>query len=162
MIESDSPESDAPDPRPMRICIGVGVLLVLAFGLLVFRRGTAREDPVRFKQKVDAMARNLIRDQWASMRQAVAQIRTDEGAKAFFAANPGLSPRIRSEAAFLKLARSWRHLVQPLPEVMPGLESRELSYVKGAGREEMRYRVPSGTYIFMKWSGGRLVEMRIY
>jgi len=162
MTESDSLESEAPDPRPMRICLGVGVLLVLSLGLFAFRDGSAKEDPAQFRQKVDAMARNLIRDQWASMRQTVIQIGTDEGAKAFFASNPGLTPRIHSEAAFLKLARSWRPLVQPLPEVLPRLESRDLSYVKGAGREEMRYRVPNGTYIFMKWSGGRLVELRIY
>lgn len=162
MTESDSLESEAPDPRPLRICLGVGALLVLSLGLFAFRGGTEKEDPAQFRQKVDAMARNLIRGQWASMRQTVIQIGTDEGAKAFFASHPGLAPRIRSEAAFLKLARSWRPLVQPLPEVLPGLESRELSYVKGAGREEMRYRVPNGTYIFMKWSGGRLVELRIY
>jgi hypothetical protein len=73
-----------------------------------------------------------------------------------------LSPRISSEAAFLGKVRTWRSLLQPLPDVLPGLETHDLSFVKKVDQTEMSYRIANGTRIFMKWSDDRLVEMRIY
>lgn len=143
-------------PRPMWLAgLGLGVALVL--GTCALRRGA---EP--FKEKVNAMAQDLIREHWGAMRQAVGQIGTDEGAKAFYASNPGLSPRVASEIAFLELVRSWRPLVQSLPEALPALETRDLSYVRKGDQTEMSYRIANGTFIFMKWSEDRLVEMRIY
>ncbi|HNX31578.1 MAG TPA: hypothetical protein PKM35_08235 [Holophaga sp.] len=162
MSDPDSPAPVLPELRPARLCAAVGAMLALSLGFFLSRDRFGKEDPEQFKRRVHAMAWRLIKDHWAGMRQAVAQIATDEGAKAFFAANPGLAPRIRSEAAFVKLARSWRPLVQPLPESPPALESRDLSYAKAVDHVELRYQVPNGTCIFMKWSRGRLVEMRIY
>lgn len=164
MTETDS--VSAPNPRPTRLWIGAGIglgaMLMAFLGTCAFRRGSADPEPEQFKRKVNAMAQDLIRDHWAAMRKAVEQIGTDEGAKAFFASNPGLSPRIPSETAFLETARTWRSILQPLPEVLPRLETHDLSYVKKTDQTEMSYRISNGTCIFMKWSQDRLVEMRIY
>lgn len=142
--------------------VGAGAILLSILGTCVRERGSSAQEPDRLKRKVNAMVKDLIRDHWNAMRKAVEQVSTDEGAKAFYAANPGLAPRIPTESAFLKVARSWRPLLQPLPEALPELETHDLSYVKKADGAEMSYRTPKGTKIFMKWSEDRLIEMRVY
>jgi len=57
---------------------------------------------------------------------------------------------------------AWRPLVRPLPEALPALETHALSYVRKQEQEEMSYRTANGTFIFMKWSEGGLVELRVY
>ena len=144
------------------VFLGGSLALLLALGVCLARWKREVDSEARFRRRVDTLARNLVQTHWVSMRQAVSQIVTDEGAKALFAASPGLSPRIPSEDAFLAKARTWRALVRPLPEALPGLESRDLSYLKVKDQVEMRYRLPNGTCIFMKWTQDRLVDMRIY
>ncbi|HWQ11086.1 MAG TPA: hypothetical protein VN436_18335, partial [Holophaga sp.] len=122
------------------LLVGGGLGLALAIGLSTWRR----PGPEPFRQKIDALAGRLVERHWASMHQAVRQIATDEGAKALFTSNPGLSGRIPTEASFLKLARSWRKLVQPLPEAVPRSGDGGLSYVKHGDQIEMKYRIPNG------------------
>lgn len=94
---------------------GGGLGLLLALGFAAWKR----QEPEPFRKKIDVLAGRLVERHWASLRQAVRQVATDEGTKVFFASNPGLAGRIPSEASFLKLARTWRPLVQPLPETVP-------------------------------------------
>lgn len=161
---ADSEDAPAPMSKSRRLCLGAGIMLaaLLATGAWVLRRGAAKADPEQIQRRVNALAQDLVRDHWISMRKAVEQLGTEEGARAFFADNPGLSPRIPSEAAFLEKVRSWRPLLRPLPEVLPGLETHDLSYLRKQNQTEMSYRLANGTCIFMKWSEGRLVEMRVY
>jgi hypothetical protein len=135
----------------------------LLLGVLVFRRGTADPEPERLKRKVHAMAQDLIRDRWVTMRKAVALVGTDEGARAFYQANPGLATRIHTEAAFLRAASGWRRVLEPLPEGLPDLETRDLTYTETTESTEMSYQTSKGVVVFLKWaSDDRLVEMRIY
>lgn len=161
---ADHQDLSAPIPRPRRLWIGAGIALgiLLVLGAFVIRRRTAEGGPEQVQRRVNALAQDLIRDHWTAMRKAVEQLGTDEGARAFFADNPGLSPRIPSEAAFLEKVRSWRPLMRPLPEVLPGIEAHDLSYLRKQDQTEMSYRLANGTCIFMKWSEDRLVEMRVY
>jgi hypothetical protein len=143
------------------------ILGIVAFGMLlgalVLRRGAADPEPERLKRKVHAMAQNLIRDRWVIMRKAVGQIGSDEGARAFYQANPGLAMRIPTEELFLRIASGWRKLIEPLPEDLPDLEAHTLSYTETSEGTEMSYRTSKGVLVFMKWaSDDRLMEMRIY
>src|SRR5512145_2264753 len=97
MMEAESlPEaerSSAPARRRLwlgaGIALGAGVHALLA--TLLFRSGSEEAQAQRMKQKVSVLAQDLIRDHWAAMRKAVEQVGTDEGAKAFYDANPGLA-----------------------------------------------------------------------
>jgi len=168
MMEAESlPEVErSPAPARQRLWLGAGVALgavILALlATLLFRSGSEEAQAERMKQKVSGLAQDLIRDHWAAMRKAVEQVGTDEGALAFYAANPGLAVRVPTAAAFLEKARTWRPLLRPLPEALPGLETHDLSYVRKQEQEEMSYRTAHGTFIFMRWSEGGLVELRVY
>jgi hypothetical protein len=150
--------------RLWRLWLGAGLALAgLALaGTFAFRRGTEEVQSERMKQKVSGLAQDLIRDHWEAMRKAVEQMETDDGAKAFYLANPGLAGRIPSEAAFLEKVRSWRPLLRPLPQALPGLEAHDLSYVRKQDQVELSYRTAQGAFLFMRWSGGNLVELRVY
>lgn len=163
---TDAPSPHEPSPKrlpPWVVLTAMAGVMVLGLGLWAWRRSVADRDPSRFKARVNALVKDLIQDHWNVMREAVAQVATDEGAKAFFSANAGLAPRIPSEAAFLRTCHAWRRVLEPLPESLPSLENRDLSYVKKEDGTEMSYRTAKGVRIFMRWaSDGRLVEMRVY
>jgi len=144
----------------MGVC---GLVVLVGLGGVALRRRAVTPAPDRLKQKVNAMVKDLIRGHWATMRQAVAQVGSDEGARALYQAHPGLASRIPTEGAFVKAASGWRRLLEPLPEDLPDLETRALTYAKKPEGTEMSYRMPKGTVIFMKWAeDGQLVEMRVY
>jgi hypothetical protein len=144
-----------------RAWIPVLAALVLAAGAWLRWRGSGRV-PARAEARIGRVAEALVLDRWQAMRLAVELIRTDEGARAFYSANPGLKPRMPSEAAFLAKTRSWRPLLQPLPEAVPDLEAHDLTLARKSDALELGYRMGNGTRIFMRWAGDRLVEIRVY
>lgn len=164
MTEADASLSVAPRRRPWTALVAGGALLLLAgSAFLALRRRASEPAPERLKQKVNALVKDLIRDRWTLMRQAVEQVGTDDGALALYHAHPGLASRIPTEAAFLKAASRWRRVLEPLPEQLPDLESRALTYAKSPEGTEMSYRTTKGTVVFLKWAeDDRLVEMRVY
>jgi hypothetical protein len=146
------------------VATGAALLVLLAaLGALALRRRADAPAPERLKQKVNALVKDLIQDRWAFMRKAVEQVGSDEGARALYRDQPGLASRIPTEAAFLKAASRWRRILEPLPEALPDLESRAVTYVNKPEGTEMSYRAAKGTVVFMKWTeDDRLVEMRVY
>lgn len=146
------------------VAAGVALLVLLAaLGALALRRRADAPAPERLKQKVNALVKDLIQDRWAFMRKAVEQVGSDEGARALYRDQPGLASRIPTEAAFLKAASGWRRILEPLPETLPDLESRAVTYARKPEGTEMSYRTAKGTVVFLKWTeDDRLVEMRVY
>ena len=144
------------------LAAGLVLVAALLLGLRLLRKEEAIPEPERLRVRLNKVVQNLVRDHWLAMRQAVAQLRTDEGARAFFAANPGLALRVPSEAAFVEKVRGWRPLLPVLPEALPDLATHDLSYSRNADSTELGYRTPKGARIFMRWTGDRLVEIRVY
>lgn len=165
MTEPHDSLATGPRRRPVAWVWAGAVLVVLvaALGALALRRRVDAPAPERLKQKVNALVKDLIQDRWAFMRKAVEQVGSDEGARALYRDHPGLASRIPTEAAFLKAASGWRRILEPLPEALPSLESRAVTYAKRPEGTEMSYRAPKGTVVFLKWAeDDQLVEMRVY
>jgi hypothetical protein len=164
--DTDDPQQTGSGPSISRLWLvsglALGLLVCVVAGMCALRKKAAAADPEPLKHKVESMVKDLIRDHWNDMRKAVTQLKTDDGARAFFAENPGLATRVPTESTFVEMSRSWRPLLEPLPEALPSIEGHNLTYVKNAEGAEMSYRTPKGTRIFMKWAENKLVEMRVY
>jgi hypothetical protein len=103
--------------------------------------------------------------EWAAARAMVAQLGTDEGARAVYAANPGLAGRYPDEASFLQAVRGWRPRLEPLPEQKPGLTSgrvdMNLSIANGHRRVELNYVNGKGARLSTRWADGLLEDLRV-
>ncbi len=146
-------------PTWMKIGLGCGVaaliLLCTCVGGTLYLQHRIRQDPQGFKRQIKGMVQAKIQNDWTFLRRAVEQIRTDDGAKAFYAANPKLAGQYASEADFLKAAHSWRQELEPVPEAMPDLESHDLQYTQSFGGGWLSYRFPSGKHVRLAWDGPR-------
>ncbi len=129
-------------------------------GSLYLRR-KIRQDPKGFERQVKGMARGmvekLIKDDWAFLRISIDQLHTDEGAKAFYAANPKLKGQYPSEGEFLAASKGWKARLEPIPEAIPDLDSHDLDYQKQFGGEVvLGYRCTNGTRIRMVWDSPKI------
>lgn len=159
----DNGGSDKPSrsgmPTWLKVSLGCGiaalVLLCTCVGGTLYLQRRIRQDPQGFKRQIKGMVQQKIQPDWAFLRRAVDQLQTDEGAKAFYAANPKLIGQYPSEGQFLEAARSWRPELQPIPEAMPDLESHDLQYHQGIGGGRLSYRLPNGKQVRLAWDGPR-------
>ena len=132
---------------------GIAALIVLCTcaGATIYLRQRIKRDPQAFKQQIKGFVRAKIQDDWTFLRRAIEQIRTDEGAKAFYAANPKLSEQYPSEAQFLEAAKGWRPEIQSVPEAMPDLNSDDLQYTQNNRGGWLSYRFPNGKHVRLAW-----------
>ncbi|MBL0209468.1 MAG: hypothetical protein IPQ13_00915 [Holophagaceae bacterium] len=141
----------------LKISLGCGiavlVLLCTCVGGSLYLQHRIKQDPEGFKRQIKGMVQKKIQDEWIFLRRAVEQIRTDEGAKAFYAANPKLAEQYPSEAKFLEAVRGWRPELEPVPEAMPDLDSHDLQYTQRVGGGWLSYRFPSGRHVRIAWDG---------
>src|SRR5512135_2234296 len=106
---SGLPKKETGMPGWVKVLLGCGVAMLLAMGACVgFAAWGCR-----------AMTHSMETAEWGQLRQAVAQLQTDDGTRALYQANPGLAARYPDEAAFLKAAQQWRPRLEPLPERVP-------------------------------------------
>lgn len=103
--------------------------------------------------------------EWAAARAMVRQLETDEGARAVYAANPGLAGAYADEAAFLAAVRRWRPRLEPLPEQKPGLTSgridMNISIQNGHRRVELNYVNGKGAKLSTRWADGLLTDLQV-
>jgi len=144
-------------PTWLKVSLGCGIaaliLLCTCVGGTVYLQQKIKRDPQAFKQQIKGFVQAKIQDDWTFLRRSVEQIRTDEGAKAFYAANPKLIGQYPSESLFLEAVRSWRPDLQAVPEAIPDLESHDLQHAQGIRGGWLSYRFPNGKHVRIAWDG---------
>ena len=138
-------------PTWVKILLGCGLAMLVAMGGCVALATWG----------CHAMTQSMETEEWGQLRQAVAQLQTDDGARALYQANPGLAAAYPTEQAFLTAAQGWRPRLEPMPEHMPGLLTGRVSYSVqiqgGFRRTELGYRNGKGTWIASRWENGHLI-----
>jgi hypothetical protein len=108
-----------------KIAIGCGVAMLLFLGSCVvggvILSNRIKKDPEGFKKQMMGFAIDKIRPDWDDFRAVVDQLRTPEGCKALYSANPDLAKTWPTEADFLEASKAWQKDLQPLPELTPDL-----------------------------------------
>lgn len=92
-------------------CVGAGAFLV----------NKIKKDPEGFKQRAMNLVVDKVRPDWEDFRAVVEQLRTPEGCKALYAANPGLTKSWPTEAAFIEASSRWHKEVVSAPDLSPDL-----------------------------------------
>ena len=146
-------------PAWLKVSLGCGIVLLLLLctcvGGSLYLRHKIKQDPQGFKRQIKGFVQKKIQDDWTYLGSAVEQIRTDEGAKAFYAANPKLVGQYPSEAQFLEAVKAWRPELQAIPEAMPDLDRHDLQYSQRFSGGSLSYRFPNGKHVRIAWDGPR-------
>lgn len=128
----------------MATCIGGGIFLVKKGGDLI-RSATAA--------------------QWTEMRADVEQLKTEDGARAFYAAHPGLAKSYPTEADFLAGWKDWSPKLESLPAEEPPLSSGRVSanMQNNNGRKtvSLAYQTLKQHSIEATWRDGALVDFQV-
>lgn len=107
---------------------------------------------------------------WTDIRRDVQKVQTDEGAKALYRDNPGLSERYPTEEEFLKASQGWRAKLAQFPEKRP--ELKEIFSKKGGiqfqthsedgvKRTTIRYPLPQGGVLYFESKNDQLVDIGV-
>ena len=138
----------------MKVGLGCGiavlVLLCTCVGGAFYLQYKIKQDPQAFKRQIKSIVRKKIQDDWTFLRRAIEQLRTDEGAQAFYAANPKLIAQYPSEAQFLEAVKGWRPDLPRVPDEIPDLDSSDLQYAQGIW---LSYRFDNGKHVRLAWDG---------
>ena len=110
-------------PTWLKVLLGCGVVAVLAMatcvGGAVYLTHRIKKNPEAFKNQVLGFAIEKMRPEWEDFRKVVDQLRTQDGCRALYAANPGLAKNWPREADFLEAAKAWQPTLPPAPELTP-------------------------------------------
>ncbi len=106
---------------------------------------------------------------WAEMDRAVQGLRTEEGTRALYRANPGLAENYPTEEDFLKAAEEWRPNLGEFPAKRPQLRDllREkhggghFSINTQNGTTRIEYQIPKGGRLFLQLESDKLVDLRV-
>lgn len=135
-----------------KVSLGCGVIALLMLvtcvgaGYWAFRKGSAAIDGV-----------------WSEMHRTAEQVRTDEGARALYQANPRLADTYPTVEDFLQAVAEWRPRLGEIPAQRPDFKS--LVDPKGGSGFKLDSRSESGqpqrvTIGFNTRGGGRLVMIQ--
>ena len=106
-----------------KLLLGCGILvlvvLVTCVGGVAFLANKVKKDPEGFKQKAMSLVVDRVRPDWEDFRAVVEQLRTPEGCRDLYAANPGLAKTWPTEAAFLEASSRWHKDVVSAPDLTP-------------------------------------------
>lgn len=148
-------------PLWAKIGIGCGVLFLVAmvtcFGLGAYVVNKAKKDPEGFKNQVMGFALDKVRPDWEDFRAVVEQLRTQEGCRALYAANPGLSKSWPTEGEFLSTAEGWRKGLVPAPDLTPELMEQHglrINHDLG-GQVEVGWSPKDGRAVYVTFEGAR-------
>lgn len=141
-----------------KVLAGCGVALLLLVGSCV---GVAWWGMGKLSSKADQA--------WAEMDRTVRSLRTEEGSKALYHANPGLADAYPTEEEFLKAAEAWRGNLGEFPSHRPSL--RDLVEAKHGGGHfsidsrndatRIDYQIPKGGRLHLVLESGKLVDLRV-
>ncbi len=135
---------------------GVAVLLLLATCVGAVYWGVGK-----VSQKADQA--------WAQMDQTVRSLRTEQGTKALYLANPGLADTYPNEEDFLKAAEGWRDKLGEFPARRPSI--KDLVEEKNGGGHlniesrnastRVEYQIPKGGRLHLVMEAGKLTDLRV-
>jgi len=146
-----------------KIALGCGVaflvVLVTCVGGIAYVAQKARKDPKAFEKQAMTFAFNQmnLRPDWEDFRAVVEQLKTPEGCRALYAANPELQKTWPTEAAFLTAAEGWRPGIVTAPELSPELAQAQGLHINKqlGGRVEVGWSPKDGRAIYVTFEGSR-------
>ena len=138
---------------------GVAFLVVLAtcVGGAAYLGSRIKKDPEGFKNKVMGFALDKLRPDWEDFRTVVDQLRTPEGCRALYAANPGLAKTWATESDFLDAADKWRKDLAPISDLTPELMEHQGLHINHmiGGRVEVGWSPKTGRPVYVTFAGAR-------
>lgn len=146
-----------------KIALGCGiaflVVLMTCVGGVAYLSSRYKKDPKGFEQGAMAFAidKMNIRPDWDDFRQVVDQLRTPEGCKALYRANPDLHANWPDEARFLEAAAVWRPDLVPAPELSPDLADQHGLRInkRVGGRVEVGWSPKTGRAVYVTFEKAR-------
>ncbi len=146
-----------------KVALGCGIavllLTVTCFGVGAFFVHKFKKDPKAFEKQAMSFAVDSmnLRPDWEDFRAVVEQLRTPEGTRALYAANPGLSRQWPTEIQFLTAAEGWRQDLVPVPDLSPDLMSEHGLHINKAlgGKVEVGWSPKSGRAVYVTFEGAR-------
>jgi hypothetical protein len=128
MVDSSWDNSGRPAPKKgistgMKVLTGCGIALLLVLVTCVVGGAVLgtyiRKDPRAFEARIEGFAQGFVQRDWERFRNLMEQLRTDEGVRTVYRANPGLRQAQGTEEQFLQSVRAWRPRLGPLPQEAP-------------------------------------------
>lgn len=144
-----------------KVLLGCGiaflVVLVTCVSGIAYVAHKAKKDPEGFKKQVMGFAFDKIRPDWEDFRAVVEQMRTEEGSRALYAANPGLAKTWPAESDFLQTTAKWRKDIAPAPDLTPDLLERQGLRIHRdfSGKVEVGWSPKSGRAVYVTFEGSR-------
>lgn len=171
---SGAPPEKKGMPLWAKITLGCGVAFLLVLGACVaggmYIAHRAKEDPEGFKKQVMGFALDKIRPDWEDLRAVVDHLRTPEGCKTLYAANPALASTWPTEAAFMEATTVWQKDLSPMPELTTEvLEQGGFHMNKNfGGNVELAWRPKKGPEVMVTFEGPprgeaprRILELKV-
>lgn len=144
-----------------KIALGCGiaflVVLVTCVGGLAFVANKVKKDPDGFKNKVMGFAVDKMKPDWDDFKAVLDQLRTTEGCRALYAANPDLAKTWPTESNFLEAASTWQKDLPIAPELTPDLMERsglQINHDIG-GRVSVGWNPRSGRAVYVTFERSR-------
>ncbi|WP_291271648.1 hypothetical protein [Geothrix sp.] len=144
-----------------KIALGCGiaflVALVTCVGGVAFIANKVKKDPEGFKQKAMNLVADKVRPDWEDFRAVVEQLRTPEGCRALYAANPGLAKTWATESDFLQASSKWQKDLAPVPDLTPELMDHQGLRINHdfGGKVEVGWSPKSGPAVYVTFEGAR-------
>jgi len=144
-----------------KVLLGCGVVSLLVLGTCVggiaYLGHRVKKDPDGFKNKVLGFALEKVRPEWDDFQAVVDQLRSPEGSRALYAANPDLAKSWPTEAAFLEASSTWRKELPPRTELSPDLmehQGLQINRVMG-GKVSIGWSPRSGWAVYVTFDRPR-------
>ena len=144
-----------------KIALGCGVaflvVLVTCVSGIAYVANRAKKDPDGFKNKVMGFALDKVRPDWDDFRAVVEQLRTAEGCRALYAANPGLAKTWATESAFVAAASKWQKDLAPTPDLTTDLMEHQGLHINHdfGGKVTVGWSPKSGRAVYVTFDRGR-------
>lgn len=127
----------------------VGMFVIAVFTIIIFVGHQNRPQIIESE-------RMRARPDWAATKEIVEALKTEAGTKGLFQKYPKLAHRFKTEQAFLIYVAHWRPQLDSLPQEVPPFNGHGFGFgggLFGMGSTLIRYRMPSGCWISLTWSG---------
>lgn len=148
-------------PTWAKVLMGCGIAFLVALltcvGGVAYVANRAKKDPEGLKNQVMGFALDKVRPDWEDFRLVVDQLRTPEGCRALYAANPGLAKTWPTESAFLQAAAAWQKDLVPAPDLTPDLMEHQglrINHHLG-GPVEVGWSPKSGRAVYVTFESAR-------
>jgi len=144
-----------------KVLMGCGiaflVALVTCVGGVAYVANRAKKDPEGFKNKVMGFALDKVRPDWEDFRAVVDQLRTPEGCRALYAANPDLAKTWATESDFLQAAAKWQKDLAPTPDLTTDLMEHQGLRINHdfGGKVEVGWSPKSGRAVYVTFERAR-------